>query len=433
MSNGKRTLFRDTLHLSIGQGAKLVIQAVCFVLIARSLGPASYGTFVAITALTGIVSSFCGLGSSNLFIKNLRARRRTVQVCWGNGLVLTVVSGIGFTLFITASNFVIGLNAAYSTIFIVALCDLVFMGIANLAAFGFAADGDMKQTAYQSFVMSALRLAGIAVLVWRYHTVTLHQWVVAYVVTGILGAIYALWTASHRWGIPTWDATAAREDTREGIFFSVSTSAQNIYNDIDKTMLCRLSTLGNTGIYGAAYRFIDVSMTPVRSLISAAYPRFFEKGSEQGLRGTQKYAFRLISKSVLYGVAIFLGLTVFSPMIPLVLGHKYDDVVPAVRWLAVIPLLRCIHSFLADALAGANMQVRRTLIQIGVAALNVLLNLWILPRWSWRGAAWTSIASDALLVVSFWVCIQMSLQSKAIVKTALESGRNVSDPTAIAV
>ena len=34
--------------------------------------------------------------------------------------------------------------------------------------------------------------------------------------------------------------------------------------------------MADTGIYGAAYRFIDVSMTPVRSLISAAYPRFFK-------------------------------------------------------------------------------------------------------------------------------------------------------------
>ena len=433
MSDSKRALFLDTLHLSIGQGAKLVTQAVYFVLIARSLGPASYGAFVAITALTGIVSPFCGLGSSNLFIKNLRAGRRPARVCWGNGLVLTVASAIGLTFFITASNFVIGLHAAYSTIFIVALCDLVFMSIANLAAFGFAADGDMKQTAFQSFVMSALRLAGIVVLVWQYHAVTLHQWVTAYVVTGILGAIYALWTASRRWGIPAWDPSAVREDTREGIFFSISTSAQSIYNDIDKTMLGRLSTMGAAGIYGAAYRFIDVSMTPVRSLISAAYPRFFTTGSEEGLRGTQKYALRLISKSVLYGVGIFLGLTVLSPVIPLLLGHKYDAVVPAVRWLAVIPLLRCIHSFLADALAGANMQARRTVIQIGVAVVNVLLNLWVLPRWSWRGAAWTSIASDALLAVSLWVCIQLTLRGKAIQRTAQYSGLKVRGPSPVSL
>ena len=425
-NDGKTGLFRDTLHLSIGQGARLVIQAVYFLLIARSLGPTSYGAFVAITALTGIVSPFSGLGSSNLFIKNLRSGRRTARVCWGNGLLLTIASGIGFSFFITACNFVIGLHAAYSTIFIVALCDLVFIRISDLAMFGFAADGNMKQTAIQGFAMGALRLAGIAFLVWRYHTVSLHQWVAAYVVTGVLGAVYAFWVAFARWGMPAWDLAAAREDTREGIFFSIGASAQSIYNDIDKTMLGRLSTMGDTGIYGAAYRFIDVSMTPVRSLISAAYPRFFTIGSKEGLQGTRKYALRMISKSVLYGIGIFLGLTVLSPLIPLALGHKYDAVVPAVRWLAVIPLLRCIHSFLADALAGANMQVRRTAIQVGVAVVNVLLNFWVLPRWSWRGAAWTSIASDGLLAVSLWVCIQFALPKPSKEDQLVVSGTSLS-------
>jgi O-antigen/teichoic acid export membrane protein len=412
MSEGRRLLVRDTLHLSIGQGAKLVIQAVYFVFVARSLGPSSYGAFVAITALTGIASPFCGLGSSNLFIKNLRSGRRTAPVCWGNGLVLTIASGIGLSVFITACNSLIGLHANYSMIFIVALCDLVFMRITDLAAFGFAADGDMRQTAVQGFAMSALRLAGIVILVGRYHAVTLQQWVTAYVITGALGAIFAIWTASLRWGVPAWDASAAREDTKEGIFFSISTSAQSIYNDIDKTMLGRLSTMGDTGIYGAAYRFIDISMTPVRSLISAAYPRFFKIGSQEGLQGTRKYALSLISRSVFYGIGIFIALTVLSPIIPWVLGHKYNAVVPAIRWLAVIPLLRCIHSFLADALSGANMQVQRTAIQVGVAVVNVLLNLLILPRWSWRGAAWTSIAADGLLTLSLWVCIQVTLRHR---------------------
>jgi O-antigen/teichoic acid export membrane protein len=284
------------------------------------------------------------------------------------------------------------------------------MRITDLAMFGFAADGNMKQTAFQGFLISLLRLIAIAVLAWKYGAVSFDQWIVGYALTGILAALYAIWKAFQQWGIPQIDLKAIREDIAEGVFFSISTSAQSIYNDIDKTMLGKLSTLADTGIYGAAYRFIDVSMTPVRSLVSAAYPRFFKIGEEEGLPGTWKYAKRLISKSMLMGVAIFLGFMLLAPAIPYVLGHKYDAVVPAVRWLALIPFLRCIHSFLADSLSGANQQMLRTLIQIGIAVVNILLNFWILPRWSWRGAAWTSIASDALLVVSLWIAIQVIMR-----------------------
>jgi hypothetical protein len=36
---------------------------------------------------------------------------------------------------------------------------------------------------------------------------------------------------------------------------------------------------------------------------------------------------------------------------------------------------------------------------------NVLINLWIIPIYSWRGAAWTSLASDGLLAASLWACV----------------------------
>jgi O-antigen/teichoic acid export membrane protein len=418
LKNNKE-LLTDTFYLALGQGGKLGIQAIYFVLIARSLGPASYGGFVALTAMTNIIAPFIGLGTSNLFIKNYRAGRRSAKVCWGNGVLVVLVTGVVCSVLVLACNQLIHLQASSWDILMIAVSDLIFMRITDLAMFGFAADGNMKQTAFQGFLISLLRLIAIAVLAWKYGAVSFDQWIAGYALTGILAALYAIWKAFQQWGIPQIDLKAIREDIAEGVFFSISTSAQSIYNDIDKTMLGKLSTLADTGIYGAAYRFIDVSMTPVRSLVSAAYPRFFKIGEEEGLPGTWKYAKRLISKSMLMGVAIFLGFMLLAPAIPYVLGHKYDAVVPAVRWLALIPFLRCIHSFLADSLSGANQQMLRTLIQIGIAVVNILLNFWILPRWSWRGAAWTSIASDALLVVSLWIAIQVIMRRpRAVCKAA---------------
>jgi hypothetical protein len=38
-----------------------------------------------------------------------------------------------------------------------------------------------------------------------------------------------------------------------------------------------------------------------------------------------------------------------------------------------------------------------------MAFLNIGINLLILPRYSWRGAAWASLGCDALLVMTFWL------------------------------
>jgi preprotein translocase subunit SecF len=56
----------------------------------------------------------------------------------------------------------------------------------------------------------------------------------------------------------------------------------------------------------------------------------------------------------------------------------------------------------------------RTGIQVGVAFLNIGLNVVILPRWSWIGAAWTSLASDAALMIAVYAAVQWKLTARTI-------------------
>ena len=187
----------------------------------------------------------------------------------------------------------------------------------------------------------------------------------------------------------------------EGFYFSVGTSAATLYNDVDKIMLAKFSSFTATGIYAAAYRIIDVSMAPVRSLATAAYPRFFEKGMG-GLRSTYPYALRLMSRTSAYGILVFAGLWLSAPLLPHVLGPGYANAAQALRLLSLLPLLRCLHTPLADSLSGAGRQRTRSLLQVVVAVVNIVLNFAVLPRYGWLGACYTSLASDTLLVVVLW-------------------------------
>jgi O-antigen/teichoic acid export membrane protein len=396
-----RGLLRDTTQLSVGQGFRLVIQAAYFVLIARSLGPDAYGAFVTVVAMAALLGPFSGLGTATLFIKNVRSGKRKASICWGNGILLTVLSGTLLCCLGAGLSVLLHLKTVPFVVTIVCVADLILLKVTELAAFGFTAMDQMKQTSIQSVVVSLLRLAGIVALVVTVHPVTLDLWVLTYLLTTVLGMLYALIKAGQLWGRPVVDLRALREDAAEGVFFSVAGSATTIYNDIDKIMLSRLAELAATGLYSAAYRVIDVTMTPVRSLAAAAYPHFFRKGLD-GMARTYPYALSLIAKTSIYGAITSAGLWLTAPILPYILGHQYQAVVPAVRWLALIPLLRCIHSFMADSLSGAGLQRIRTGIQVFVAFINIGVNVVVLPRYSWRGAAWTSLGCDGLLVAIFW-------------------------------
>jgi O-antigen/teichoic acid export membrane protein len=220
----------------------------------------------------------------------------------------------------------------------------------------------------------------------------------------VVSAGIALFSVQSKLGSPKFALHLIRPEAKEGLYFSVSQSTENIYNDLDKTMLTALSTLRGAGIYAVAYRIIEAAFVPVNSVLWASYSRFFVKGAA-GIQGTAEYAKRLLSRASAYSVLVTVGLIVLAPLIPRLLGSEYLASVEAVRWLAPILLLRTVHRFFSNSLTGAGFQGVRTATQGAVALFNILLNFWLIPAYSWRGAAWSSLASDGLLLVSTFLIV----------------------------
>jgi O-antigen/teichoic acid export membrane protein len=96
---------------------------------------------------------------------------------------------------------------------------------------------------------------------------------------------------------------------------------------------------------------------------------------------------------------------VSADLVPYFLGPDYGPTSEALRWLAILPVLKAMHYFLSETLTGSGYQSVRTSMQACVAAFNVLLNLWVIRAYGWRGATWSSIASDAALMLGIGAAV----------------------------
>jgi len=393
----KSSLARNTGWMLMGQGLRLIIQAVYFTMIARSLGAAKYGAFVGVVGLVGIFAPFGSLGSGYLLIKNVARDPSQFSGNWGRALATTFLSSsvlIGVAALL--SRFVLPITIPVRLVLLVAASDLFGFSITEICGHAFLAFDRLKWTASISVLLSASRLLAAVILIWMNRSPSALEWGEFYFGSTSIVALACLITTLVMLGAPAFSLARNSAEEREGFFISLGKSAATIYNDLDKTMLARLSTLEATGIYGAAYRLVDVSFSPVASLLVAAYPNFMRVGVG-GITATLQYAKPLILHALGYATLVSLAILAGAGIVPYVLGGEYKLTVEALRWLAVLPMLRVVHFFLSDALAGAGYQGVKACIQIGVAVFNVLINLWIIPAYSWRGAAWSSIASDALL------------------------------------
>lgn len=402
---GQNSFARNTLWMLFAQGLRLVLQAAYFVIIARVLGVEEYGAFVGATAIVSILAPFATLGSGNLLIKNVSRDRSLFRVYWGNALFMIFVSGLVLVLFVVLiAPFILPKSIPLLLIFLVAITDLIFFRILDTAGQAFQAVSWLSKTAQLNILPNITRLIAAFALVHFFPNPNALEWTFLYLISTAVCALLGILLVHRDLGTPKLALSRIKPEILEGFYFSVSLSAQTIYNDIDKTMLARLATLEATGIYAAAYRLLDVAFVPVRSILAAAYAKFFQHGAS-GISGSIGLTKRLVPIAGTYGIAAGIGLFLFAPVVPYVLGDEYAGTVEALRWLSPLLFLKAMHYFAADTLTGAGFQGRRSAVQVMIAVFNVLVNLWLISAYSWRGAAWSSLASDGLLMLGLWMMV----------------------------
>jgi len=416
-------LAQNTGWMLFGQSLCLFIQAAYFVIIARSLGPKEYGAFIAVAAATQLLCPFVGLGAGSVLIKHVARDRKAFPQYWCNLISMTAVSGVvASAVLITLIRLFLPQSIPLLVIVLISLADLLFSKFTEGATQAFQAIERLDVVAQLKIISALVRLVGIATLSVLVHRCLAVHWSAVYLLTTIIGAtIGTVWV---RLSIGKGSSRVDRSklELRQGLYFATGLASYNINNDIDKVMLARLTTLGAVAIYAAAYRFVAISFTPVSSLLAATYPGFFRNGA-LGVAGSYKYAKRYLPATVLCGGVATAALFVGAPYVPYFLGPDFQDTCTALRWLALLPLFKSIQVLFADALTGAGYQGIRTGLQFGIAIFNVLVNLWAIPRYSWRGAAWSSLLCDGTLMAGMWIlCRAIQERDGRLARNQVASG-----------
>lgn len=383
----------------LGQGMNLILQAGYFILLARLLGVREYGIFVGAFAFVSLATPYSALGSGMLFVQYVSSDARNFAAYWGNILLSTFGTGAIVTgfLFLIAPHLI---NAASASIvLLVALGECICRQIVSCIGQMFQAFEHLRMTAAISLLTSALRLATVAAMSFFLHRATAGQWALASLIVTTSAALTSSAIVILRYGRPKFVPRLLRAHLGEGLNFSFAGSTQSAYNDIDKTMLSHYGMNAANGIYAMAYRLVDLATIPITALDSAALPRYFRMRLE-GSKAVRNLSIRLAWRAALIGLLMSVCMYVAAPVIPHILGRDFTQSVSALRWLCLIPVFRGVHQLTGSAVTGMGFQHYRTRVQLGAAALNFGLNLWLIPRYSWLGAAWASLATDGSLAAA---------------------------------
>ena len=389
------------------------LQAAQFLLLARMLGAEEFGRVAAVSAMVTVAGPLSGFSYGNVMLMHVSRDFATAPLFYGNAIFSTLSLGtLLVALSLLISPFIGHSDVNLWVVLWMTLGELVAVRLCMVSAQLYQATDKVRQTSLINIAVSCCRLAAITPLFWMARP-SAEMWAMtAALLLTCLACTVVYFSVRQAGGFQTHWRTLW-EDRSDAFHFTMSIFARAAYTDVDKIFLGAFHSPMVLGAYSSAYRLVVMAYMPIRALLEGVASRFFKIGA-QGGHGTYALAKRLHRYTLPCGIVMGIGMYLFAPWLPWVLGESYRGAVDVLQLLCFLPPIQATHSVFSDALTGAGFQKLRTKLQFTVLAIYVVLGWVLIPEYGWMGAAWTCLLSESLLAMMVFTAAKLKAAPSAL-------------------
>jgi O-antigen/teichoic acid export membrane protein len=383
--------------------ATMVGMFVSFALLGSHLGPERFAPYVALYAIVAplvtLAASGVGLALLQHVVRDKEPLDESVRSC----LSLTVLLGGGLTVVGGLLAFVIVDGMSGVAIVSLLVTEFVTTPLVMVVAFTVQAATSYTESAKIRIVFVVARM-GLVVVLFVAGSLNFTSLGVFSLASTTVFAAVLLHRASRRFGFAFIPGPIRLHHLRTNVVYSVGISAASLNNDGDKIVLAANNLTVDTGLYGAAYKVVNLGLVPVSSIVASSHRRFLEHA--EGVKG--QHLRRAIKFAVVtggYGAVIAVVMMLAAPLLPWLLGEEWEGSVTMIRWLSPLVLLRSVAMFPINALMGLRKTFARSVIIVVNAVVALLAYVVLIPAHGWKGGVYGTMVSEVLLLGSTWTAL----------------------------
>jgi O-antigen/teichoic acid export membrane protein len=391
--------------------AEIFSRAVGFValpFITRALGPAQFGSLsyvVAITSWVGVLSApgLYAYGLREVAQEPGRVRRTTGEMLIVS-FSLTTVAYAG----VLAYTLLAHMSPTERTLFLLTGATLPVSSISISWAFI-----GMSRAGAVSTLTLATNVMYVGLVIWMVKEPKDVVLVSAFQLLQFTLIAAGLLLLAHRlWGKLEFRLSRARATSilREAFPLGLGTVMTMIYNRVDIIMLTAMKGRAEAGLYGGAYRLMEVTvLLPLTLLSIAILPAItgaFGRDPEEAARMVESYFRHFLVLAVPVAVG---GVLLREDIVTTVLGREYLPSADVFGVLSINLLIGGTAALFAGCiLVGLRLSATYVAALATGAAANVVLNLVFIPRFGMIAAAGATLVAQAAVATFAFVKVRES-------------------------
>ena len=194
----------------------------------------------------------------------------------------------------------------------------------------------------------------------------------------------------------------------------IPTVAINIYTLLDQTLLgTMVEDKGQLNLYKTSVSFVKMFLYFVTSIGSVVMPRIanlFVKNKDHS--EVNRYINMTFKLAIILSIPIFVALEVVSgSFFPWYTKDEYMYVIPLVRLVSPIIIFISLSNVFGTQYlvpVGRNSEYTKSI--IAGALVNLIINLYAIPRWQAAGACVASVCAEFTVTFTQWLYIRKDVE-----------------------
>ncbi len=369
------------------------------------VGPESYGIYFALFNFCYLFQILLDPGLQNLNTQSLSGDKTLFQKQFPQILFTKTILAIGFFLLILLFAFLIGYPKEYYYYIILIIVLQVLISFLLFLRSNISSLGMFRKDVYLSALDKVLLVVGLGYIIWFSpfkDALTIAHFIQAQILSvlfTILIAASILYQKTARLDF-RFSFSGTKGLLKKALPFGLVFLLMTLYTRMDGVMLERLLDDGGleAGIYAAAFKMYDAANMIGFLFATLLLPMFSSMGKKR---------FEL---SELTTQALQILMAIVIPLVCLVFLYA-DDIMPflfhdatsyyaAVMRVLILAFFCVALSYIFGTLVTSTGQLRKMnmLFLLGIG-LNWILNLMLIPEYKALGAAYTTLATQAFVIV----------------------------------